>query len=119
MFSQIKDMKQAIVIRKDIKLGKGKMAAQAAHASLEAYRKASFVNKKIWEIHGQKKVVLKIENEKEMTDLYSKAKKEKLKAVLIRDAGKTEIPAGTITALAIGPEKDEKIDRLTGHLKLY
>ncbi|MCK4927731.1 MAG: peptidyl-tRNA hydrolase Pth2 [Candidatus Aenigmarchaeota archaeon] len=112
-------MKQAIVIRKDLNLSKGKIAAQAAHASLGAYKKASFVNKSIWEINGQKKVVLKIESEKAIIDLFNRAKKEKLKAALIRDAGKTEIPAGTITALAIGPEKDDKIDRLTGHLKLY
>ncbi|NOQ55965.1 MAG: peptidyl-tRNA hydrolase [Nanohaloarchaea archaeon] len=112
-------MKQAIIIRKDLNLGKGKMAAQASHASLNAYKKASLTNKKIWELQGQKKVVLKIDNEKEMIALFSKAKKEKMKPALIRDAGKTEIPQGTITALAIGPDKDKNIDRITGHLKLY
>ena len=112
-------MKQAIIIRKDLNLGKGKMAAQASHASLNAYKKASFTNKKIWEMQGQKKVVLKIDSEKEMIALFNKADAEKMKPALIRDAGKTEIPAGTITALAIGPDRDEKIDKITGHLKLY
>ena len=112
-------MKQAIIIRKDLNLGKGKMAAQESHASLEAYKNATFLNKKLWETKGQKKVVLKIDSEKEMIALFNKAKSEKMKPALIRDAGKTEIPQGTITALAIGPDTDEKIDRITGHLKLY
>lgn len=112
-------MKQAIIIRKDLKLGKGKMAAQAAHASLEAYRKASFIKKRAWQVTGQKKVILKIENEKEMILLYNKAKANRINARLIRDAGKTEIPQGTITALALGPDSEEKIDKIAGHLKLY
>ncbi|MCK5594444.1 MAG: peptidyl-tRNA hydrolase Pth2 [Candidatus Aenigmarchaeota archaeon] len=112
-------MKQAIIIRKDLNLGKGKMAAQASHASLNAYKKASFTNKNIWEMQGQKKVVLKIDSEKEMIALFNKADAEKMKPALIRDAGRTEIPSGTITALAIGPDRDEKIDKITGHLKLY
>ena len=112
-------MKQAIIIRKDLNLGKGKMAAQASHASLNAYKKASFTNRKIWEMQGQKKVVLKIDSEKEMIALFNKANAEKMKPALIRDAGRTEIPQGTLTALAIGPDTDEKINKITGHLKLY
>ncbi|MBW6461496.1 MAG: peptidyl-tRNA hydrolase Pth2 [DPANN group archaeon] len=112
-------MKQAIIIRKDLNMGKGKMAAQASHASLEAYKKAPAENKNIWEMQGQKKVVLKIDSEKDIIDLFNKANAEKMKPALIRDAGKTEVPSGTITALAIGPDTDEKIDKITGYLKLY
>ena len=112
-------MKQAIIIRKDIKLGKGKMAAQASHASLDAYKKASYLNKKMWELKGQKKVVLKAESEKEILALFNRAREEKTRPTLIRDAGHTQIPAGTITAVAIGPDKDNIIDKITGHLKLY
>lgn len=117
--TKINNMKQVIIIRKDLKLGKGKMAAQASHASLDAYKKASYLNKKIWELKGQKKVVLKAESEKEILALFNRAREEKTKPALIRDAGHTQIPAGTITAIAIGPDKDNIIDKITGHLKLY
>ena len=62
-------MKQAIVIRSDLKMSKGKLAAQAAHASLEAYKKASPENAEKWESEGQKKVVLKVYGEKELIDI--------------------------------------------------
>ncbi len=111
-------MKQAIVIRTDLKMDTGKIAAQSAHASLESYKKANKVLKKLWEIRGQKKVVLKVNSEKELLNLFSCCKREKISCALIRDAGKTQIEKGTITALGIGPETDSKIDKVTGSLKL-
>lgn len=111
-------MKQAIVVREDLKLSTGKLATQTAHASISAYKKSSFINKKIWELEGQKKVILKIENEKGLMGIYNKAKDGKLPVSLIRDAGKTEIPAGTITCVGIGPANDKKIDKITSSLKL-
>jgi len=112
-------MKQAIIIRTDLKMGKGKLAAQAAHASLGAYKKAGFFAKKKWETSGQKKVVLKVNSEKEMKELYRKALSKKgFNPELIRDAGKTQIPEGSMTALAFGPCEDDKIDSITSNLKL-
>ena len=46
------------------------------------------------------------------------ADKSKLVNALIKDAGLTEIPPGTITCLAIGPDEDKKIDKITGKLKI-
>lgn len=112
-------MKQAIVIRKDLRLSPGKLAAQAAHASLEAYKKSSILNKKIWDHTGQKKVVLKVDSENALINLCKKCKDGRLTAILIRDAGKTQVRGGTLTALGIGPDKDNKIDKITGKLKLY
>lgn len=112
-------MKQAIIIRKDLKLGTGKLAAQAAHASLEAYKKSTYLQKKQWELTGQKKVILKIDNIEALTDLFMLAKKEKIPASLIKDAGKTQIPRGTTTCIGLGPADDKKIDQLTKDLKLY
>lgn len=111
--------KQAIIIRADLALGKGKAAAQAAHASLEAYKKAKRDDIEEWECEGQKKVVLKVSGEKELLEIFVSAKKEKVPAALIRDAGKTQIEPGTLTCVGLGPASDEKIDKLSGRLKLY
>lgn len=112
-------MKQAIILRRDLKMGAGKAAAQASHASVEAYKKADYESQEAWESEGQKKVVLRVGSEKELIDIFMQAKKIKMPSALIKDAGHTQIPAGTVTAVAIGPARDEEIDKLTGHLKLY
>lgn len=111
-------LKQVIVVRTDLKMGKGKLAAQVAHASIAAFLKAGFFARRKWLVQGMKKVVLKAESEKELLELYEKARKKKLPCTLIKDAGLTQLEPGTITALAIGPAEDEKIDEITGHLKL-
>ncbi|MBI4020568.1 MAG: aminoacyl-tRNA hydrolase [Candidatus Aenigmarchaeota archaeon] len=110
--------KQAIVIRKDLKLSKGKLAAQAAHACLEAYKKADTWMQRKWEETGSKKVVLKADSLSHMRDIHKKALAAGLPCALIKDAGRTEVPAGTVTALGIGPAEDEKLDKVTGKLKM-
>ena len=66
---------------------------------------------------GQKKVVLKAD-ENEILEIRKKARSKKMCTSFIRDAGMTELPPGTLTALAIGPAEEEKIDVLTAHLSL-
>lgn len=112
------EYKQAIVIRADLNLSIGKTAAQASHASLSAYLVTGKIPAGKWEKEGAKKVVLKASSEAELRELHEKAKRRGLPCALIRDAGLTEIPAGTITALGIGPEKSELIDKVTGSLPL-
>ena len=110
--------KQVIVIRKDLKMEKGKIAAQSAHASLQAYKKADPKEKGLWELEGSKKVVLKAETLEELEDIFDKAKRAKLPCAMIRDAGRTQIPSGTITAVGIGPAEEKTIDKITGKLKM-
>ena len=112
------EYKQVVVIRKDLNLSIGKIAVQVAHASLAAYSKTGKIIKDNWEREGAKKVVLGVNSETELKNLYEKSKRRGITAVLIKDAGLTEIPAGTITALAIGPEKSELVDKITGNLPL-
>ncbi len=110
--------KQVIVVREDLGLSTGKTAAQAAHASLLSYKKAGKLAIIPWELEGMKKVVLACKDLEELKDLEKKARSQKLPCALVVDAGLTEIPAGTITCLGIGPAKEETIDKVTGHLKI-
>ena len=110
-------MKQVILVRKDLKLSRGKLASQCSHASVEAVLKSDKEKKNEWRKFS-KKVVLKVRDEKELLDLKKLADREKLVTALIKDAGRTEIKPGTITCLAIGPDEDKKIDKITGKLKI-
>ena len=111
-------MKQAIIIRTDLNMGRGKIAAQCAHASLSAYEKTPFVKKNIWKLKGQKKIVLKVNSEKELIEILKNAQLKDIKSALIRDAGHTQVEPNTVTALAIGPDEDKNIDELVCNLKL-
>lgn len=110
--------KQVIVVRADLKLPKGKLASQVAHAAVEAVIRSEEEKVEHWHQEGQKKIVVKVKNEKELLALFQKAKGQKIMAVLITDAGLTTIAPGTKTAICIGPDKEEKIDEITGKLKL-
>lgn len=109
-------MKQIIVVRKDLKLSKGKLAAQVAHAAVEAAEKSKW--KKEWLKDMQKKSVLGCSNLEELMEIYNNAKERGLPVSLIKDAGRTEIPPGTTTCIGIGPAPEEYIDKVTGRLKL-
>ena len=115
------DYKQVIVVRTDIKMSKGKLAAQVAHAAVEAVFKCLEHNiwslwLKKWRNQGQKKIVLKVQNLNELLELKKKAENAALPTAIRADAGLTELAPGTITALAIGPAPSHLIDRITGHL---
>lgn len=112
------DMKLVILVRQDLKLPKGKLAAQAAHAAVESVLKSGKIKVSAWRLQGQKKVVLKVKDEKELLDFMKDAKNMKLTTALITDAGRTAIAPGTKTCLGIGPDKEEKIDKLTGRLPM-
>ena len=109
-------LKQVIIVRQDLKLPKGKLAAQVAHASVEAVMKSEKEIVKEWRQKGSKKVVLKVETEKDLFRFKELAKANDLVSALITDAGKTVIAPGTRTCLAIGPDDEEKIDELTAKL---
>jgi len=111
-------MKQVIVVRKDLKMGQGKIASQAAHASLSAVEKSDRETVEEWKNSGQKKVVLKVGSLEELIEIKEACKKQKIVFAVVKDAGKTQVKSGTFTAIAIGPDKEEKVDRITGHLKM-
>lgn len=122
----MEEIKQAIVLRRDIRMGRGKAAAQAAHASCEAVFAILRSGRRIWNdwlekwrAGGQLKVVLRVDSEAELLDIYRKALELDLPASLIADAGRTQLEPGTRTAVAIGPAPSSLVDKVTGHLKLY
>ena len=113
--------KQVIVFRSDLHLSKGKTAAQAGHAAVSATEEARKHRREWleqWLNEGQCKIAVKVKSEKEMSDLEAAAKELGLPNALIVDRGLTEIPAGTVTCLGIGPAPAEKVDKLTGRLPL-
>lgn len=111
-------MKQALIVRTDLKMEKGKIASQCSHASLAAFLKTGKKSREIWLDEGMKKIVLKVKDKTSLMRLLTKAKKEKLPVALISDAGHTQIEPGSVTCLGIGPASDEKIDKIVGNLKL-
>jgi len=113
------EYKQAIIIRTDLGMKKGKIASQASHASVSAFVDCLKKNPKACDewLPFQKKVVLKVDNEKELVMLFESLRKL-LPCALIKDAGRTQIEPGSITATGIGPAKESEINKFTKDLKL-
>ncbi len=113
--------KQVIVIRADLGMGRGKIAAQASHASLQAYLKVRGLEPDVarrWDETGMKKVVLKVNSRAELLDYYNRGKEEDIPVAVIRDAGHTQISSGTLTSFAAGPWDVKDLDSIYGKLKL-
>jgi peptidyl-tRNA hydrolase len=111
-------MKQVIVVNEALRLPRGKLAAQVAHAAIEACITAGEETKQAWLASGMTKIVLQVNQEADLISLYNLALSRNIPAGLISDAGRTVIPAGTVTCLGLGPASDHEIDALTGQLKL-
>ncbi|MCD6301151.1 MAG: peptidyl-tRNA hydrolase [Staphylothermus sp.] len=115
------DYKQVIIVRTDIKMSKGKLAVQVAHAAViaafEAYKRNRDWFEQWWNT-GQKKIVVKASSADELLEYAEIAKRNGLPVSIVRDAGLTELPPRTLTAVGIGPAPSSKIDPITGGLKL-
>ncbi|UCH32255.1 MAG: peptidyl-tRNA hydrolase [Candidatus Bathyarchaeota archaeon] len=113
--------KQVIAVRTDLKMKKGKLAAQVGHAAVSAAEEARKLTPECWRIwldEGQCKVVIKVRNLAELLELRSKAIQISLPYSLIEDRGLTQLPPNSITCLGIGPAPVRQIDDVTGHLSL-
>ena len=113
--------KQVIAVRTDLGMSKGKIAVQVAHGSVSSAERARITKPDIWKAwfhEGQKKIAVKVASEEELFQLKQGAILEKIPHALIRDAGMTELPPGTVTVIGIGPAQAAHIDKLTGNLKL-
>ena len=116
-------IKQVIVLRKDLNMRKGKMCAQSSHASMAAIldngelKTNAYV--KEWLAGAFTKIVVGVDSEEELINVYNFAHAAGINCSLITDAGRTEFDGvPTKTAVAIGPGNTEEIDIITGDLKL-
>jgi len=132
---QQRPTKQVIVIRRDLKMRRGKEIAQGAHASMAWLRQRVMPHltsagradqvqfsaaERSWLELSMRKVTVKVGSETELLDVYDKALAAGLVVHMITDRGLTEfggIP--TRTCLAVGPDYDDLIDPVTGDLELY
>ena len=115
------EYKMVMAVRTDLKLSSGKMAAQVAHAAVNcamAAKKKHPIWYRKWYGEGQKKVVVRVADLKELMELKMAAEGAGLISSLITDAGHTELPPGTTTCLGIGPGPQELVDKVTGELRL-
>jgi peptidyl-tRNA hydrolase, PTH2 family len=118
----VTEMKQVIVVRSDLDMGKGKIAAQVAHAAIgaaEAGRQKHRDWYESWSEQGQATVVVKTDGgENALQELLKQARSLGLPTSLIQDRGLTQVEPGTTTCLGIGPGPSSVIDKFTGDLKL-
>ncbi|MBI3031899.1 peptidyl-tRNA hydrolase [Candidatus Woesearchaeota archaeon] len=115
------ELKQVILVREDLKLPKGKLAAQVAHAAVDAALKLQKKDESLlkrWYNSGMKKIVLKVTDEKELYKYIQIAKDQGIITSIITDAGHTVVKPGTVTCGAIGPAEEEQIDAITSKLKM-
>jgi PTH2 family peptidyl-tRNA hydrolase len=115
------DYKQVLVIRTDLKMSRGKIGVQAAHAAVSAAEEARRHHPSWWRKwfnEGQKKVAVKVASKEELLAIREKAVKLGLPCIAIRDRGLTEIKPGTLTALGIGPGPNADVDKVTSDLPL-
>ena len=112
-------MKLALVVRADLGMGRGKIAAQVAHAAVAAVL-ANAGNRDFaaWLAEGQPKVVLKVASAEQLAEVVRGAVAAGLPVELIRDAGRTQVEPGTVTCCAVGPADSGRVDALTGALSL-
>ena len=116
-------MKMVVMVRTDINMGKGKIAAQVAHAAvslvLDCMSRSSWRDwLDSWLHEGQPKVVVKVSSLEDLLSRVDKARSQGLPTTVISDAGRTQVEPGTVTCAGIGPGPDDLIDKITGDLKL-
>lgn len=119
--SQTDEITMVLVTRADLKLSKGKLAAQCGHAVMECALRAKKQTPRALDKYrreGARKIVCKAADEESLRKILTQAKKAGLVCYLVKDAGHTEIPPGTVTVVGIGPGLRSDIDKITRDLQL-
>ena len=119
------NLKMVFLVRQDLNMGTGKIAAQVGHAVLGAYKNVSYNKDPLqidllnaWEDNSQAKIVLKVKNKEDLLEIEKKAREANINTYMVCDAGRTQIEPGSITVCALGPHYSSTIDKITGHLRL-
>lgn len=111
-------MKQVIVVNESLVLPAGKLAAQVAHAAVAAFLHADHAAQQEWLNTGMPKIVLAARGESQLRDIQNQAAEAGVPIAPIHDAGRTVVPAGTLTCIGLGPATAAEIDKITGSLPL-
>jgi PTH2 family peptidyl-tRNA hydrolase len=111
-------VKQIIVVNEALRLPRGKLAAQVAHASVAAFLHASPEAQERWLCEGMRKIVVRCDSTEQLTALLVRATEIGIPSELICDAGRTVVEPGTATCLGLGPAAESDLDKVTGALKL-
>jgi len=117
----LEECKLVLVVRSDLGMSKGKIAAQCSHATLACYKTLAKSNPKLlrhWERTGQAKIAVRCDSEDELLTLQAMAQSLNICARSIQDAGRTQIAAGSRTVLGVGPAPVKLVNMVTGKLKL-
>lgn len=117
--TRVEGMKMVLVVRSDLGMSAGKVAAQCVHGALGAVRVAEPSKVRAWELGGESTICLRCDNADEMNNLRSRTAEACIPCYIVCDAGRTEVSTGSQTVLAIGPESISRIDEITKYLKLY
>uniref|UniRef100_A0A7S2ZHR8 peptidyl-tRNA hydrolase n=1 Tax=Rhodosorus marinus TaxID=101924 RepID=A0A7S2ZHR8_9RHOD len=115
------EYKIVLCVRTDLGMKKGKIAAQCGHATLGVYKEAvRFRPREVnaWEENAQPKIAVQIKSMNEARGLERAARSRGIPTYMVYDAGRTQISAGSMTVLAIGPARKDELDAITGKLKL-
>lgn len=122
------EVRMTLIVRQDLKMGKGKAAAQCSHATLALYKKMSNPESNAynpqmlrrWEYgNGQAKITLQVPSQEDMDLLFATAMSLGVNAYIVHDAGRTQIAAGSATVLGLGPAPKSVMDQITSDLRLY
>jgi PTH2 family peptidyl-tRNA hydrolase len=120
--TSVEELKMVLVIRDDLAMSPGKVAAQCVHAALGACRRIGEYDPQrliSWEMSGEATICLRCTSQTHMEALSAAANNAGLPSYVVSDAGRTEVEPGSMTVLAIGPARKSKIDEITGRLRLY
>ena len=115
------DVKMVFIINSELKMGKGKIAAQVGHAAVSSTLKSGEITPHLfeaWLAAGQKKICVKGKDAEHLLKLEKKCKSLGINSVKTHDAGHTQIPSGSLTVLSLGPDIESNLDPITGDLKL-
>lgn len=113
-----KKPKMVLVVRTDLNMSTGKTVAQTGHAIAELMIGDKPECFRDWVNSGMKKVCLQVASEEELLAIAERCENRKVDYTLIKDAGLTELPPGTITVLGVGPASEQQMKKITGSLKL-
>ena len=115
------EFKLVIAVRRDLEMGKGKIAVQVAHATITVSEKAKRHHPdwwRRWYDEGQRKVAVRVNSEVDLRKLHFEAEELGLPSAVIQDSGLTQITPGKATCVGIGPAPAELVDKITGNLPL-